>query len=90
MRSCVLGGKPAKTPRKVVQVEAMDPVLFAQLSAIGNNLNQIARSLNRGRDPAAAHLTDELAALFRVMMADEVTARRVRSAESRSAKGGPK
>lgn len=91
MRSRVLDdGKAKKAARAVVQVEAMDPVLFAELSAIGNNLNQIARALNRGRDPVPAHLADELAALFRVMMADEVTARRIRSAErARKAQARP-
>lgn len=81
-RTRTLAGRaPAK---KVVQVEAMAPELFAELSAIGNNINQIARALNRGRDPGTAHLAEQLAELFRVMMADEVTARRMRAAEDRT------
>lgn len=70
-----------KAPRAAVTVEVMDPVLFHELSHIGNNLNQIARTLNRGREPVAGHLVEQLQGLFRILMADEVTARRIRSAE---------
>lgn len=58
MREFCLGAKPkSRTP-----VPAVDPALLRQVSGIGNNLNQIARNLNRG-DLGPAHRLQVLAAL---------------------------
>lgn len=72
--------RAAVAPVPAATVETMDPVLFAELSAIGNNINQIARAMNRDRDPKAAEIMDQMRDLWRVVMSDEVTARRFRAA----------
>ena len=54
---------------------AMSPPLFAELSRIGNNLNQLARAFNRGRDIDRGEVVRLTAEAWQVMLADEVTAR---------------
>lgn len=54
---------------------AMSPPLFAELSRIGNNLNQLARAFNRGRDIDRGDVVRLSAEVLQTLLADEVTAR---------------
>ena len=59
MREHCLGVKPSRT----AQIPPVDPALLRQLAGIGNNLNQIARSVNSKYSPiesveVIARLTD--------------------------------
>ncbi|HBL4129954.1 TPA: MobC family plasmid mobilization relaxosome protein [Salmonella enterica subsp. enterica serovar Derby] len=47
MREHCLGVETSRS-RKPQSYEAVDPALLRQLAGIGNNLNQIARRINRG------------------------------------------
>ena len=62
---------------------AMNPALFAELSRIGNNLNQLARAFNSGRDIDRAEVVRLVARAWQTMLHDEVTARYVTMAESK-------
>lgn len=57
--------------------QAMDPVLFAQLSRLGNNLNQLARAFNSGQDVDRAEIMRFVSHVCQTMLSDEVTARYV-------------
>lgn len=43
-------------PIRRMTSQRLDASLITELSRIGNNLNQVARSLNRGRDPDPHHI----------------------------------
>lgn len=62
---------------------AMNPALFAELSRIGNNLNQIARAFNSGLDIDRAEVIRLVARAWQTMLRDEVTARYVMMAEEK-------
>lgn len=49
--------------------------LLAQWQRAGNNLNQIARSMNRGRDTAAEWIVDAVRELMALMIEDQLTKR---------------
>lgn len=79
-----------RSPRKAMRAangpdgfQAMNPVLFAELSRLGNNLNQIARAFNRGRDIDRDRVVHLVAQTWRTMLADEVTARYATMAEAK-------
>jgi len=44
----LLDGEPLPKQRKKRQIPKADPELIRQISAIGNNLNQISRRVNQG------------------------------------------
>lgn len=62
---------------------AMNPVLFAELSRIGNNLNQITRAFNSGFDIDRGEVVRLVARAWQTMLRDEVTARYVSMAEAK-------
>lgn len=62
---------------------AMNPVLFAELSRIGNNLNQITRAFNSGFDIDRGEVVRLVARAWQTMLRDEVTARYVTMAEAK-------
>lgn len=62
---------------------AMSPALFAELSRIGNNINQIARLANVGRDPRREDAFDLLREAWAILLQDEVTARYAHMAEAK-------
>lgn len=63
--------------------QAMEPVLFAELSRIGNNLNQLAHAFNSGRDVNRAEVMQLVAMAWQTMLRDEVTARYAADAEAK-------
>ena len=76
----------------VEQRETMHPALFAELSRIGNNINQLAHASNAGMPPQHQEVMGAMKALFEHLMQDEITRRRVvafeRESGSRSAANG--
>ena len=60
--------------------------MFAQLSRIGNNLNQLARAFNSGQDVNRAEIMRKVAEVWQVMMQDEVAARYAQAAEAKIAR----
>ena len=60
-------------PAKRMTPQRVDASLISELSRIGNNVNQIARSLNRGRDEDPHHLNDVMHKLHSTL---ETVARR--------------
>lgn len=70
---------PAAAPAYV----AMSPPLFAELSRIGNNLNQLARAFNRGQDFNRGEVMRLTAQAWQTMLRDEVTARYLATAEAK-------
>jgi len=58
-------------------------VLFAELSRIGNNLNQITRAFNSGFDIDRGEVVRLVARAWQTMLRDEVTARYVTMAEAK-------
>jgi len=63
---------------------AMSPPLFAELSRLGNNLNQLARAFNRGQDIDRGHVIRLVARAWEIMLTDEVTARYATTAEAKA------
>lgn len=66
IRDYCLGAAEAPTTRETT---AADPALLRQLAGIGNNLNQIARQLNRYGPGDRVELLTELAAIERQLAA---------------------
>ena len=62
---------------------AMSPALFAELSRIGNNLNQLARAFNAGRDIDRGEVIRLATRAWQTMLRDEVTARYITVAEAK-------
>lgn len=63
--------------------QAMHPALFAELSRIGNNLNQLTRALNSGQGASRAEVIRLVAEAWQTMLRDEVTARYAGAAEAK-------
>lgn len=62
-------------PLVVADPDLAPIALLVQWQRIGNNVNQIARALNRGRDPDAAEIVDTLQAVIGVMIEDQLARR---------------
>lgn len=61
----------------VQQHETLAPALMAELSRIGNNLNQLAHAANAGMPADARGAIRIMQELFTFLMRDEITRRRV-------------
>jgi hypothetical protein len=87
VRSRVLKGSraPVRGRTQAPAFQSMSPAMFAQLSRIGNNLNQLARAFNSGQDVNRAEIMRKVAEVWQVMMQDEVAARYAQSAEAKIA-----
>ena len=84
VRTRILGGRLRSRPNGDAAYQAMQPALFAQLSRIGNNLNQLTRAFNAtGQAPEASRVIGAVREVWEVMLADEVTARHALSAEAK-------
>lgn len=57
-------------------ITKMDPLLFAELRRIGNNVNQIAHAVNSGLPPELQNAYRQADRLLSLLLADEVSARR--------------
>lgn len=67
-----------------VQEVQMAPELFAQLSRIGNNLNQMAKAFNAGQGMDRNAVYQLVRQAWATMMADEVGARYASMAEAKT------
>ncbi len=75
--------KSQPVPANDERFQAMAPALFAELSRLGNNLNQITRAFNAGRDINQDLVVNLLAEVWQTMLSDEVTARYATVAEAK-------
>lgn len=93
VRSRTLGGRRRPSAKAAMRraassvpapaYAAMSPALFAELSRIGNNLNQITRAFNSGFDIDRGEIIRLVARAWQTMLHDEVTARYATMAETK-------
>lgn len=83
VRARVLGYRLQSRSEPAAGYQAMEPRLFAHLSRVGNNLNQIARAFNERGQLDQAGALDAVREVWEIMLTDEVTARHAVAAEGK-------
>lgn len=70
MREYCLGAEPEPDDRPYVKPPPVDPAMLRQLAGIGNNLNQVARAVNKDGDSLnQVQITGLLVAIERELVA---------------------
>ena len=84
VRTRILGRRiQPRTSQPAAGYQAMEPRLFAHLSRIGNNLNQIAHAFNERGFFEQREAIDAVREVWEIMLEDEVTARHAVAAEGK-------
>lgn len=71
----LIDGSPAKRKPVEPPPDLVPYLLLAQWQRVGNNINQIARSLNRGRSPDQDWIVGAMRELFLLMIEDQLSRR---------------
>lgn len=65
-------------------VHRMEPVLFAELRRVGNNLNQVAHAINSGLPPHQLLAAQALNGVLQTLLRDELLNRRIEALRMRT------
>lgn len=87
VRARVLGHRLRPKAEPEGGYQAMEPRLFAHLSRLGNNMNQIARAFNERGQIDHAQAIATVREVWEIMLTDEVTARHALGAEAKHRAG---
>ena len=73
--SRVIDGEPVVQQHVEPSLDLVPIPLLAQWQRVGNNVNQLTRAENRGRDPAADAIVGAMHELLKVMLEDQFARR---------------